>query len=352
MIGDIEYKWKAAEAEVSGLSPSKKWRCTMLSGDLRDGVSVLDGQGQRRIPIATFTPPQQRRNAELQIFANLSQQPHSSVLLPHGYPISRSASTQPAIPSHFAPSHSPGQPRNYAENTAAARPGGQLWPRVTIRARVNIGRESAGERPPIGANDNGYTAPFPARPAHNIRSATSSLPRANESFSQNLVGPRRNRGPSDGILTGAISPSASERRRPEPISTPPAALESPRLAVIDGLMTCCILLAAGRLEYRSAQSEPPASFSSPSAPIDQRTQDGPQLPANRQGGLEIVSQIGLPRHILEVQRQLYESYMVAGSTSTLPIYEASEESSAAGDFRLIENQPSSLPPSYSTMGGE
>ena len=358
MIGGMQYKWKPAEAEISGWSPSKKWRCTLLSGDFRDGVSVPGKQGQGRTPIATFTPPQQRlRNAELQIFANLSQQPRSSVSLPHGYPVSRSASTQP---SHLAHLHSPSpyilsptqepRPQNYAEYTTVAQLGGQSRPRATTGPSVSRG--SARERSPVRAIGYGYTASFPGRPAQSIRSATSALPTANEPSSRNLVGPRRNRGPSDGVLTGAISPSASERRQPPPISTPPAALESPPLAVIDGLITCCILLAAGKLEYRGAQSEPPASPSSPSAPIDQRAQDGRQLTTNRQGALETVPQFGLPRPIVEVQRQLYERYMVAGSTSTLPIYEATEESSAAEGFRLSESQPPSLPPSYSAMGGE
>lgn len=353
MIGDMQYKWKIMQGDISGWGGSKKWRCTLLSGDLKDGVSLPGNQGQGRNSIATFTPPQQHfRNAELQIFANVSQQPR---IPDFPYPVSLSAPMHPHIPSHFARSHTPRpctssstqefQPQSHVEYTAVTHPGEQLRPRAMAVAGTRIGGESAGDRPPVSANVIGYTAPFPAAPAHTTRSATSSLPRANEFSSQNLVGPRRNRGPSDGVLTGAISPSASERRQSAFTATPPVALEPPPLALIDGLMICGILLAAGRLEYRDAQSEPPASSNSPLEPVDQG-------PLDQQGHLGISSQIGLPRHILGIQRQLYESYMEVGSTLTLPTYEATEESSAGESFRSIETQPSTLPPSYSVVGGE
>jgi len=360
MIGDVLYKWKVVEGDISGWSGSKKWRCTLLSGDPRDGPSLPGNQAQRRNSIATFTPPQQHfRNAELQIFANLPQPPRTPILPPHRYPVSPSASTHPAIPSHFARSHPSRpytasstrelQPRSHAEYTAVTHLGGQLRPRAVATTRVSIGGEPARDQPLVSANEIGYTASFPAPLAHTPRSGTPSLPRANEFSSQNLIGPRRNRGPSDGILTGAISPPASERRQPAPIASPSVALESPPLAMIDGLMICGILLAAGRLEYRGAQSEPPASSSSPSAPLDQGTLDGPPLTMSQQRDLGISSQFSLPRHILGIQRQLYESYMAVVSTSSLPTYEAIEESSAGVDFRSIENQPSPLPPSYSVM---
>ena len=351
------------QGDISSWGGSKKWRCTLLSGDLKDGVSSPGSQGQGRNSIATFTPPQQHfRNAELQIFANVSQQPLIPDFPPHEYPVSLSAPMHPEIPSHFSRSHTPRpctssstqefQPQSHAEYTAVTHPGEQFRPRAVAVAGARIGRESASDRPPVSANVMGYTAPFPAPSAHTTRSATSSLPRANEFSSQNLVGPRRNRGPSDGVLTGAISPSASERRQPAFTATPPVALEPPPLALIDGLMICGILLAAGRLEYRDAQSEPPASSNSPLEPVDQGPLDWPQSATNQQGHLGISSQIGLPRHILGIQSQLYESYREVGSTSTLPTYEATEESSAGESFRSIENQPSTQPPSYSVVDGE
>jgi len=349
----MQYKWKTVEGDFS-----RTWRCTLLPGELRDGVSVPSNQGQGRTSIATFIPPQQRlRHAELHIFANSSPQPCVSNSHLYGYRAPNFASSHQGIPSHSSLSRSPrpsvssptGELRSQAGYTAVAQPGGASRPQAATGARVSIGGGPARERP-TSASVIGYLAPFPAPLAQTTRSATSSLPRANEISSQNLVGPRRNRGPSDGVLTGATSLSASERRQPAPTSTPPAALESPPLAVIDGLMTCCILLAAGRLEYREAQSEPPASSGSPLAHIDQGTSDGPQLTMNQQSGLGVLSQIGLPRHILEVQRQLYESYMAVGSTSTLPVYQATEESPPGDGFRSIESQP--LPPSYSVRGGE
>jgi hypothetical protein len=299
MIGDIQYKWKVVQGDISSWGGSKKWRCTLLSGDLKEGVSLPGNQGQGRNSIATFTPPQQHfRNAELQIFANVSQQLRIPVVLPHEYPVSPSASTHPSIPPHFARSHSP-RPRtspstqefrlqSHVEYTAATHLGGHFRPRGVTAAGTRIGGEPARDRPPIRANVVGYTAPFPAPLAHTNRSTASSLPRANVFSSQNLVGPRRNRGPSDGTLTGAICPSASERRQPASTATP-VALEPPPLAMIDGLMICGILLAAGRLEYQDAQSEPPASSSSPPEPVDQGPLDRPQLTTNQQdiSGLHI-----------------------------------------------------------------
>ena len=359
MIGDTQYKWKAVDGDISDCGGSKKWRCTLLSGDLRDGVSVPSNQGQGRTPIATFTPPQQHlRNAELRIFANLSQQPRNPILPTHGYPVSHSDSTSPSVPSDSALSHSRHPcsstrglrllPWNHAECRAVVQLGGQSRPQATTGARASIDRQPARDRSPVSANLTGYTAPFPTPSAQATRLVTSSLPRENEFSSQNLVRPRRNRGPSDGILTGAIHQSTSERRHPLPIFSP-VALEPPPLAMIDGLMTCCILLAAGRLEHRNAQSELPASSSSPSAPLSQGISDGLQLTTNQRRDFEISPQIGLPRHILEIQRQLYESYMAAGSTPTLPVYEVSEENSAEEGFRSIESHPSSLPPSYSIV---
>lgn len=352
IIGDMQYRWKVVRGDISGWSGSKKWRCTLLSGDLKDGTSLPGNHGQGRNSIATFTPPQQHfRNAELQIFANLSQQPRTPIFPPHECPPSLSTSMHPGMPSHFAGSHSPRshtssltrelQPRSRAEYTAATHQGGQLRSRA-----VATGGESARDRPPVSANMIGYTAPFPAPSTHTTRSVTSPPPRANEFPSQNFVGPRRNRGPSDGVLTGAMNLSASERRQPELIATPPVALEPPPLAMIDGLMICGILLAAGRLEYRDAQSEPPASSSSPPGPVDQGASDGPQLTTNEQRLL------GLPSHILGIQRQLYESYVAVESTLTLPTYQATEESPTGQSRRSIETQPFTLPPSYSVVGEE
>jgi hypothetical protein len=357
MVNNVQYKWKAADGDISRWNGSKKWRCTLLSGDLRDAVSVPGTQGQGRSPIATFTPPQQRlRNSELHIFADLPQQPRIPVFPHYGYPVSNSASTRPGIPSHFPPSHSPRpstslstgerQPRNHVDYTAVGQLGGQARPQTTIWASFSTGGESARVRPPVRPNTAGFSAPFPAPLA---QATTSSFPRANEVSSQNLIGPRRNRGPSDGVLTGAMNPSASERCRPAPSVILPVALQPPPLAMIDGLVTCCILLAAGRLEYRDAQTETSAHL--PLAPPDQGTSDRPQLTPNRQESLGVSLQIALPDHILDIQKQLYERYMAAGSSTTLPMYEAAEERSGGG-FRSIESPPSSLPPSYSTMGGE
>ena len=356
MIGDMQYKWKVVQGDISSWGGCKKWRCTLLSGDLKNGTSLPGNHGQGRNSIATFTPPQQHfKNAELHIFANLSQPPRNPAFPPHECPPSVSTSMHSGIPSHSAGSHSPRissstrelQPRSRAEYTAVTHQGGQLRSRA-----VTAGGGPTRLRPPVSANMIGYTAPFPAPPTHTTRSATPSSPRANEFPSQNFVGRRRNRGPSDGVLTGAINLSASERRQPELIATPPVALEPPPLAVIDGLMICGILLAAGRLEYRDAQSEPPASSSPPLGPIDQGASDGPQLTTNEQRHLGISSQIGLPSHILGIQRQLYESYMAVESTLTLPTYQATEESSTGESFRSIETQPFTLPPSYSVVGEE
>src|SRR5258706_12712588 len=302
MIGDMQYRWKVVQGDISGWSGSKKWRCTLLSGDLKDGTSLPGNHGQGRNSIATFTPPQQHfRDAELQIFANLPQQPRTPVF--HEYPLSPSTSMHPGIPSHFADSHSPRpytssstrelQPQSRAEYTTLTHPGGQLRPRA-----VTTGGESARGRPPVSANMIGYTAPFPAPLPHTTRSATPSSPRANEFSSQNFVGPRRNRGPSDGTLTGAISLSASERRQPTLIATPPVALGPPPLAMIDGLMICGILLAAGKLEYRDAQSDLPAPSSSPPGPGDEGASDGPQPTTNQESLRGISPQIGRSRHIL------------------------------------------------------
>jgi len=363
MIGDMQYKWKAVQGDISSWGGSKKWRCTLLSGDLKDAVSLPGNQGQGNNSIATFTPPQQHfRNAELQIFANVSQQPRIPVVPSYEYPVSPSTSTHPGIPSNFARSHSsrPCTPsstqefrlQSHAEYTAATHLGGHFRPRAMTTAGARIGGEPTIDRPPVRANVIGYTAPFPAPLAHTNRSTISSPPRANVYSSQNLVGPRRNRGPSDGILTGAMSSSASERRQSASTATPSVALEPPPLATIDGLMICGILLAAGRLEYRDAQSELPAPSNSPPEPVDQDPLDRPQFTANEQIHFGVSSQISLPTHILGIQRQLYESYMAVGSTLTLPIYEATEESAAGESFRSIESQPSTLPPSYSVVGGE
>lgn len=357
IIGDMQYRWKVVQGDVSSWSGSKKWRCTLLSGDPKDGTSLPGNHGQWRNSIATFIPPQQQhfRDAELQIFANISQQPRTPVF--HEYPLSPSTSMHPSIPSHVAGSHSPRphssssirelQLQGRAEYTTVTHPGGQLRSRA-----VATGGESARGRPPVSANMIGYTAPFPAPLPHTTRPAMPSSPRANEFSPRNFVGPRRNRGPSDGILTGAIRLSASERRQPTLVATPPVALEPPPLAMIDGLMVCGILLAAGRLEYRDAQSEPPASSGSPPGPIDQGASDGPPLTTNQERHLGISSQIDLPSHILGIQRQLYESYMAVESTLTLPEYVATEESSTGESFRSIEGQPFTLPPSYSVVGRE
>ena len=349
----MQYRWKVVQGDVPVWSGSKKWSCTLLSGE--DGTSLPGNHGQGRNSIATFIPPQQHsRDAELQIFANRPQQPRTPVF--HEYPLSPSTAMHPSIPSHIADSHSRPhtsssvrelQLQGRAEYTTAPYPGGQLRSRA-----VTTGGESARGRPPVSANMIGYTAPFPAPLTHTTRPATPSSPRANEFSRQNFVGPRRNRGPSDGILTGAIRSSVSERRQPTLIATPPVALEPPPLAMIDGLMICGILLAAGRLEYRDAQSELPASSGSPPGPIDQGASDGPSLTTNQERHLGISSPIDLPSHILGIQRQLYESYMAVESTLTLPAYEATEESSTGESFRSIEGQPFTLPPSYSVVGGE
>ena len=113
--------------------------------------------------------------------------------------------------------------------------------------------------------------------------------------------------------TRADSRNTSKRLNPFPRET------------TDNLIVCCILVAAGRGEYKTLQS------SSRPSTGEVRSRDGASPlqshPKNSLPGRPLptlsfcIEGIYVPHHLMEIQRQLYALNVVAGSAATLPPYQ-------------------------------
>jgi len=150
------------------------------------------------------------------------------------------------------------------------------------------------------------------------RARTAKTNEEDEFYSAEFVPPQFYLKASELRLYGAASAAkrsnsgnGSQRVNPLPRET------------IDNLIVCCILVAAGRDEYKTLQSS-----SRPSAREARSRDRASALQSNsltRQPLSTLsfcIEGIYVPHHLMEIQRQLYALNVAAGSAITLPPYQS------------------------------
>jgi len=118
---------------------------------------------------------------------------------------------------------------------------------------------------------------------------------------------------------------------------------------IDNIIICCILVAAGRDEYKTVQSTSRASTGKrrsygAASPLQSLQSNAITLLTPLPTLSFCIEGIHVPHHLMEIQRQLYALNIAAGSAMALPVYQGAGEVHHALGYSTMDRITTYCPP--------